>query len=105
MLFWMGVVSVTATKELVIRKVEDAKYESNISSICVCDAKGIHAIGFEIGELELRNEQNGNILREIPEAHEGTVASVALNANIQTLVSGSWDETVRLWDVESASPI
>ncbi|MBW4483795.1 MAG: hypothetical protein KME14_14735 [Tildeniella torsiva UHER 1998/13D] len=37
--------------------------------------------------------------------HEDSVTSVAFSPNGQTIVSGSWDKSVRLWDVQSGAPI
>ena len=105
MLFWINIISMTATKEMVIRKVNGAKYKSEISAICLCDAKGIIVVGFNTGELELRNERDGNVLRKMSEAHENLVTSLAISADGLTVVSGSRDNTVRLWNTDSATPI
>ena len=36
-----------------------------------------------------------------PAGHERTVECVALSADCALLASGSWDETVRLWDART----
>jgi len=41
----------------------------------------------------------GGALIRILAGHTGTVNSVALSADGRTLVSGSWDKTIRLWEV------
>ena len=101
--FWIDIETMTATREMVIRNDEESC--SRICAMCLCELEGILVLGFSSGELELRNERNGNMLREIPAAHEGRVTSVAISADGRTLVSGSWDKTVRCWDVESATRI
>ena len=35
--------------------------------------------------------------------HQGTVSALAFGADSRTLLSGSWDGTVRVWDLEHAS--
>ena len=37
--------------------------------------------------------------REMMRGHKGQVASAAFTTDGRTLVTGGWDETVRLWDV------
>ena len=99
MLFWVDRETMTATREMVIRK------EAEITAISLCEPRNILVLGFHTGELELRNLQNGSTLREIPGAHERPVTNVALSANGRTMVSGSKDNTVRLWDTGSGSRI
>ncbi|NJO17135.1 MAG: hypothetical protein HC877_15740 [Thioploca sp.] len=37
--------------------------------------------------------------------HSGGVTSIALSPDGHTLASGSWDKTVRLWDVATQQPL
>ena len=102
-LFWIDTETMNATREKVIRN--DEAGESLITEIFVSESKGIVVLGFNTGEVELRNERNGNILRVISNAHEDIVLSVALSEDGRLLVSGSGDGTIRLWDTESGSAI
>ena len=101
MIFWIDSETMTTTGEMLISK----EGHSNISTFTLCEEKGFIVIGYNTGELELRNEKNGNIIWKETNAHEDTVARVKVSAEEKTLVSGSHDCTIRLWDVESGSPI
>ena len=49
----------------------------------------------------LRRNRTAQILR----GHEDYVASVAFSPDSQTLISGSWDKTVKIWNVETGEII
>ncbi len=44
--------------------------------------------------------RTGKVIRTIRQ-HKGQVAAIAFSPDRRTLATGSWDETVRLWDLES----
>ena len=99
MLFWIDYETMTVTREKLIR--HEGGNSSRISAFAVCEAKGILVLGFSNGDLQLRNDRNGNMLRRILGKHEGSVTSVAINTDGRKVVSGSDDTTVRLWDAET----
>ena len=47
--------------------------------------------------LELKAEKQN--------AHSRAVASVAFSPDGKTIVSGSWDKTLKVWEVEEALPV
>jgi len=48
----------------------------------------------------LRNERMDDSV-DIPDGHEDTVDIIAFSPNGKLLATGSWDQTVRLWDLET----
>lgn len=44
--------------------------------------------------------RTGKVIRTVRQ-HKGQVAAIAFSPDRRTLATGSWDETVRLWDLES----
>ena len=102
-LFWIETETMSAIRERVIR--DENVSPSEICSFCVCEQRDILVIGFSTGELEVRNSRSGKLLKVISNAHKGRVCGVALTKDGRTIVSGSGDRTIRLWDVASRSPI
>ena len=102
-LFWIYTETMIAARERVIRNKEGSL--SEISAFYLCKPQGTLLLGFSTGELELRSQQNGDVLLQIPNAHEEWVWSVSMNADGHKVVSGSNDGTVRLWDSQSGAAI
>ena len=102
-LFWIDVETMTAVRERVIRDEEVS--HSQIRSFGICERLGIIVLGFNTGELELREEKSGKRLRVMPSAHDDIVYSVDISEDGRAIVSGSMDKTVRLWDTQSGTQI
>ena len=99
-LFWIDIETMNATREM---RISDGKRSSpGISAFCLCEMKGILVVGLDPGALELRNEQNGTILKAIS---TGYVDCVATSANGRIVASGFEDNTVQVWDIESRSAV
>ena len=98
-LFWIDAKTMKAVREREIR--DENVSESQIRSFCFCERRGIIALGFSTGELELWDEKRGDLLRAIPNAHEDVVWGVDISRDGQRVVSGSNDRTVRLWDTQT----
>ena len=102
-LFWVDQKKTSITREMVIK--ENSKGASHISAFALCETKGILVIGLSTGGLEFRDEKNGNIRHEIINGHARQVMGVAVSADGRAIVSGSLDNTIRIWDMESGTPI
>ena len=103
MLFWIDVETMNATREMVVRNEEDSS--SEISAFTLCERTGMAVLGFNTGELQLRNGENGEIIRTCLGGHEGEVTSVSISGDGRTMVSGSWDGTVRVWNTENGTAV
>ncbi|HEY6540314.1 MAG TPA: NB-ARC domain-containing protein, partial [Ktedonobacteraceae bacterium] len=60
------------------------------------------AAGSRRGEVRVW-EEGGQILHLAWQAHTSTVATLAFSPDGRTLVTGSWDGAIKLWDVESGA--
>lgn len=68
------------------------------------DAPGAHlALGLNDGQVQLLHINNANFGKVIGNwlGHAEPVISLAFSQNGRFLASGSWDSTIRLWDVET----
>ena len=102
-LFWIDVETMNAAREKVIR--DERVSQSEIRSFCICERQGLVVLGFTTGELELRDDKRGQLLRALPNAHEDEVRSVDISEDGRRVVSGSTDNTIRLWDTQSGTQI
>ncbi len=60
---------------------------------------------FLIFTIYLPHTSAQDIRSTVLEGHTNTVASVSFSPDGQTLASGSWDDTIRLWDVATGATI
>ncbi len=56
------------------------------------------AISLLIGDLQVWDPATGKVVRTLL-GHIGPIAGVTFSADGKSLISGSWDRTVRVWDV------
>ncbi|GHO94871.1 hypothetical protein KSF_049190 [Reticulibacter mediterranei] len=71
-----------------------------ISAVGISHSGLYWAAGSRRGEVQVWREA-GQILHRIWQAHTDIVTTLALSPNERTLASGSWDGSVKLWDIES----
>ena len=102
-LFWIEMDTMRTTREVTIRNVKEN--ESRISGLAYCEAKGIIVLQFSTNELEIRNEKSGNVLKTMSIAHDDSVRWVAISSDGRTIVSGSRDNTVRVWSTDTGTPV
>jgi WD40 repeat protein/serine/threonine protein kinase len=55
------------------------------------------------GEARLWEARTGKEVRRLP--HQGPVVAAAFSPDGRTLLTGSWDQTARLWDVATGKPV
>ncbi len=63
------------------------------------------AIGLENGALKVVDSWTGETLFEDTQAHTKTIYSVEFSPDGKHLVTGSWDKTIRLWNIANWAPI
>ncbi len=74
---------------------------SPITSISICGVGNLLAAGNEMGKIYLYDLRTSRVL-SVLHGHDSTVYSLAFNEDISTLVSGSHDCSVRIWDLYPA---
>lgn len=62
------------------------------------------AVGSKRGEVRVWKER-GRILHQVWQAHTNTVYALAFSPDNRTLATGSWDSSVKLWDLESGAQL
>ena len=103
MLFRIDIETMNATREVAVMNEDDSS--SGISAFSLCERTGMAVLGFNFGELQLRNGENGEIIRTCLGKHEGGVTSVSISGDGRTMVSGSSDWTVRIWNTENGTAV
>ena len=103
MLFWIDIETMNAAREMVVRNEEYSS--SEITAFTLCERTGMAVLGFDTGEVQLRNGENGEIMRTFHGGHEGGVTSVSISGDGRIMVSGSWDRIVRVWNTENGTAV
>ena len=103
MLFWIDIETMNTTRELVVRSEEKSVLE--ISAFTLCEKTGMVVLGFDTGQLQLRNGKNGEIIRTFLGGHGDRVTSVSMSGDGRIVVSGSFDETVQVWATENGTAV
>ncbi|MGF1524378.1 MAG: WD40 repeat domain-containing protein [Leptolyngbyaceae cyanobacterium] len=80
------------------KATQTLKSVSRLSTLALHSNKQIIAIGNAWGNLSLWDLQSSQIIQSIS-GHSGEVRSVSFSPDGSTLVSGSYDKTVKLWHV------
>jgi periodic tryptophan protein 2 len=76
-----------------------APTRTSFSSLAI-DPSGevVCAASLDVEPIFIWSVQTGQLLDQLS-GHEGPVSSLAFSADGSTLVSGSWDNTIRLWNI------
>jgi WD40 repeat protein len=86
-------------RECVLTETFDA-----IWAVAISRSGHFWAAGSKRGEVRVWREA-GQTLHLVWQAHTDTVVSIAFSPDERTLVSGSFDGSVKLWDVASGAPL
>jgi WD40 repeat protein len=73
---------------------------SPITSISICSLGNLLAAGNELGKIYLYDLRSSRIL-SVLQGHEAAVNSLAFSYDLSSIVSGSSDCSVRIWDLTS----
>ncbi|CDF38902.1 unnamed protein product [Chondrus crispus] len=69
-----------------------------------CERKGDVVVGYEDGTLRLWSTSERRVLKSF-RGHRSRVRCVAMSGDRRRVVSGSWDKSVRVWDVETRAQV
>src|SRR6184192_4616665 len=86
-------------RESVVTETFDA-----ITAVAISRSGQYWAAGSRRGEVRVWREA-GQILHLVWQAHTDIVTSLAFSPDERTLASGSFDGSVKLWDVESGAAL
>ncbi|KAA3612167.1 MAG: hypothetical protein DWQ05_19385 [Calditrichaeota bacterium] len=70
------------------------------SGIMAMSSNGLIAIGTEKGEIQIWKSSTGQLLK-IFMGHNDRISSIAFSPNSKYLSSGSWDNTIGVWDMDN----
>ena len=79
----------TATWKMVVRNNREGN--SRIYAICLCESRGTGVLGYDTGEIELRNERDGTLIGDALRGHKDAVYRVDISGDGRTVVSRSDD--------------
>lgn len=75
-----------------------------INVVALSPNGNLNASGLEANDsIKISTMQTG--ASQLLEGHHGTISSLVFSADAQFIASGSWDNTVRLWDAEKGLPL
>jgi WD40 repeat protein len=75
-----------------------------IKSVALSPDQTLVAIGLENGEIEIRQAENGNVVKKLA-GHQQAVTGVEFTADAKQLFSAGIDKTIRVWNVEEAKQV
>ena len=76
------------------------KTDSRVHSVAF-STDGAVAAGLDDGRVALLDVETGTIINTLRHADWGRVTAVVFSPDGKSLVSGSWDQVIKLWDVET----
>jgi len=78
---------------------------NNVLCLQFTEQKNLLAVGCITGNLVMYNMETWESLWHIPQAHLSDIESVHFNPlKGHVLVSGGWDKSIKVWDVNTAKP-
>lgn len=81
-----------------------AKVDSEVYSVAISPDILYVISALANGNLQLKSLRQGEIVERLFQGHQARVLSVKFSPDGKTIVSGSADKTIRLWDVHGRSP-
>ena len=91
--------AITNLMELVDEKKEEFK-DSEYKEMCDFLIKNYRRNQNIIPIVRNRNQIESLGLERTLRGHTGSITSVAISSNNEKIISGSWDKTIKIWNIE-----
>jgi WD40 repeat protein/serine/threonine protein kinase len=88
-----------------IDMVFDIAYQYGSTGLALSPDGSVLVVALEDNTLILLDTTTGQVIGQPLKGHKARIASIAFSSDGKRIVSGSYDQTVRLWDVASGQSI